>query len=591
MKKYILILLFLVPLISQGATYYVKNGGNDSSAGTSDGTAWAYCPGMASWTGTATIAAGDSVLFNRGDTWRLQVINSPNGTAGNYVYYGAYGSGNKPIFMGSKEENATGDWEDRGGNIWRNSDAMFADYEVGNIVFNNDTCGRRIMSATPTMTSQGDWYYNLTGRYVEVYSVSNPATYYTDIECCIADNLTTGVSFDAIYREVLSYSIFQNLRFIYWGSFGCYMLNGSNHNQFLNLEMEYIGGDDMSDNYVTRYGNGITCWHNASYITVDGCKISQVFDSGISPQGGSTVPQYDVNVWYIRNNIITKCEIAFEYFYTTPNTADSILFENNTCVNSGYGWSHNQRTVNFGCDVRIGNNTATTTNVIIRNNIFYNQEYKAYHFTTAADTDDVTINYNCVLKGTAGGTYYLRAGSTTYSTYAAYHAATGFDQNVINSDPLFISFATEDFHLQSASPVRGQGQDLTIATDYDGETWLSPPSMGALEYIAENPAVVPVIETSISPYYRTHNSAVGKGNVTSDGGGTITARGICWSTSANPTISDSHTHDGTGTGAFTSRITGLKAFTTYYFRAYATNAAGTAYGANKTMKRSIMVTR
>lgn len=591
MKKLIYsILLLLLSISIKGATYYVKNGGNDASAGTSDGTAWAYCPGMASWAGTATISPGDSVLFNRGDTWRLQVINSPNGTAGNYVYYGAYGTGNKPIFMGSKEENSAGDWTDMGGNIWRNTDAMFADYEVGNIIFDNDTCGRRVMSATPTLSGQGDWWYNLTGRYIEVYSASNPASYYTDIECAIAENLTTNITFDAIYREVLSYSIFQNLKFIYWGSHGCYMLNGSNHNQFLNLELEYIGGDDMSDNYVTRDGNGITCWHNASYITVDGCKISQVFDSGISPQGGSAYT-YDVNVWYIRNNIIINCEIAFEFFYVTPSTVDSIFFENNTCYNSGYGWSHNQRTVNYGCDIRIGTNTAVTTNFVIRNNIFYNQEYKAYHFTAAADTDDVVIDYNCVLKGTAGGTYYLRAGSTTYSTYAAYHAATGFDANVINSNPLFVSTSTKDFHLQSASPVRGQGQDLTIATDYDGETWLSPPSMGAFEYVAESPAIDPVVITTISPYYRTHNTAVGKGNVTSNGGGTVSARGICWSTSIDPTTADSHTHDGTGTGAFTSRITGLKAFTKYYFRAYATNEAGTAYGENKTIKTSIMITR
>ena len=74
------------------------------------------------------------------------------------------------------------------------------------------------------------------------------------------------------------------------------------------------------------------------------------------------------------------------------------------------------------------------------------------------------------------------------------------------------------------------------------------------------------------------NTATGGGNVTADGGATVTARGICWSTSQNPTISGNHTTDGTGTGSFTSSITGLTANTTYYVRAYATNSAGTAYG-------------
>ena len=68
------------------------------------------------------------------------------------------------------------------------------------------------------------------------------------------------------------------------------------------------------------------------------------------------------------------------------------------------------------------------------------------------------------------------------------------------------------------------------------------------------------------------------GNITSDGGTTITSRGVCWSTLSNPTTSDNHTVDGSGTGSFTSSITGLTANTNYYVRAYATNGIGTAYG-------------
>ena len=76
----------------------------------------------------------------------------------------------------------------------------------------------------------------------------------------------------------------------------------------------------------------------------------------------------------------------------------------------------------------------------------------------------------------------------------------------------------------------------------------------------------------------TATSATCGGNVTSDGGATVTARGVCWSTSQNPTVSDSYTCDGSGTGSFTSSITGLAAGTTYYVRAYATNSEGTSYG-------------
>ena len=80
----------------------------------------------------------------------------------------------------------------------------------------------------------------------------------------------------------------------------------------------------------------------------------------------------------------------------------------------------------------------------------------------------------------------------------------------------------------------------------------------------------------------TANSAICGGNVTSDGGNTITARGICWSTSQKPTTEDNATYSGTGIGSFTANITGLEAGTTYYVRAYAVNSKGTAYGTQKT---------
>lgn len=73
-------------------------------------------------------------------------------------------------------------------------------------------------------------------------------------------------------------------------------------------------------------------------------------------------------------------------------------------------------------------------------------------------------------------------------------------------------------------------------------------------------------------------SAVCGGNVTFDGGATVTARGVCWSTSHNPTIANNHTSDGNGIGIYTSNIIGLIPNTTYYIRAYATNSIGTTYG-------------
>ena len=90
---------------------------------------------------------------------------------------------------------------------------------------------------------------------------------------------------------------------------------------------------------------------------------------------------------------------------------------------------------------------------------------------------------------------------------------------------------------------------------------------------------VPTLATTTTASSITSSSASSGGNVTSDGCGTVTTRGICWATTQNPTTSNSIYANGSGTGTYTGNLTGLSQGTTYYVRSYATNSAGTAYGA------------
>ncbi|MFZ0283018.1 MAG: FISUMP domain-containing protein [Bacteroidales bacterium] len=95
---------------------------------------------------------------------------------------------------------------------------------------------------------------------------------------------------------------------------------------------------------------------------------------------------------------------------------------------------------------------------------------------------------------------------------------------------------------------------------------------------SSNPVLLATLTTTI-PSSVTQTTAVSGGDITLDGGGAITGRGVCWSTTANPTTAlTTKTSDGTGTGTFTSNIAGLTTNTKYYLRAYAINSAGTAYG-------------
>ena len=122
----------------------------------------------------------------------------------------------------------------------------------------------------------------------------------------------------------------------------------------------------------------------------------------------------------------------------------------------------------------------------------------------------------------------------------------------------------------------GFGNISLLPGSYPGTTVASLPSNIV-------PAGFPVVTTApISSI--TSVGAAGGGTVVADGGFSVTARGVCWSTSANPTTANSKTTNGSGTGAFTSSLTGLAALTQYHVRAYATNSAGTAYGNDLSFK-------
>ena len=112
----------------------------------------------------------------------------------------------------------------------------------------------------------------------------------------------------------------------------------------------------------------------------------------------------------------------------------------------------------------------------------------------------------------------------------------------------------------------GEERSFTTATD-----------TGDTEDTTQNNGDIPTVTTNDVTEIAA-NSAVCGGNVVSDGGNAVTAYGVCWSTTRNPTIDNSYTQEGQGTGSFVSNITELSENTTYYVRAYATNINGTAYG-------------
>ncbi len=105
---------------------------------------------------------------------------------------------------------------------------------------------------------------------------------------------------------------------------------------------------------------------------------------------------------------------------------------------------------------------------------------------------------------------------------------------------------------------------------YAGES-----TSGKVELYISLPVLSTTQVTSI-----TAVSAQSGGNITDDGGSTVTTRGVVWSTGQNPTLESNQgiTFNATGTGSFTSNLSNLQPGTVYYVRAYATNSVGTSYG-------------
>lgn len=116
-------------------------------------------------------------------------------------------------------------------------------------------------------------------------------------------------------------------------------------------------------------------------------------------------------------------------------------------------------------------------------------------------------------------------------------------------------------------------QDFTFDLVYDDSVNVLTTTVSAVAIPLRPPTIQTVSASNI-----TSTSAQTGGNVIDEGGASVTIRGVCWSTSANPTLSNSYTQNGSGTGSFSSTLTGLTDNTKYYVRAYATNSQGTGYG-------------
>ncbi|HDZ69234.1 MAG TPA: hypothetical protein ENH43_02310, partial [Phycisphaerales bacterium] len=507
-KKDLLILLAVVVTIAIAASpalaatpYYVKNGGNDDADGLSDANAWATIYKV----NQQTFAAGDEIRFKSGDMWRTSrevqrdaQLYTRSGDITGDVTYTSYGTGPKPLFLGSMERNNTTDWAASGTNIWTTLiETTPINYSsvVGNIIFNNgEFCGHREDSIA-NLSAEREFYYDRDANTLYLYSSDNPATNYSDIECAI--------DLDMVNLNDVSYVKVNNLDLRYGARHGVHITgatnNPSHHITVSDCDISYIGGGDQL--YPLRLGNGIQIWNSANNIVVERNKVWEIYDAALTNQSGSDFAYNQYNIYFQYN---VAWNSAYLYEYLTENsstTVDNIYVQNNTFVNAGDGWSYPEDIRGYA--LRFWNAVGTVgSNFQIRNNIIYQNNDNTFLgpenrcFILPTDIPELDLNnnswyfYNWNVP-TAGLIDYLGT-VYTVSGFSDYQAATGWDSNSIvasiapddANDPDFVDIASNNYRLQASSPCIDIGWDVGLTQDFD----LNPivpagfPDIGAFEY-------------------------------------------------------------------------------------------------------------
>jgi hypothetical protein len=465
------------------ATYYIDAvSGKDSNSGL-NGSPWQTIAKV----NKASLVAGDLVLFARGQIFRGNLLPK-SGTASANISYGAYGTGNKPLFLGSVNRKLTTDWVSAGTNLWKTSDVVTIGgnaVDAGNLILNKEASVGWKVSSLSLVTSQGRFYSDVSAKTVTMYSASNPGSFYSDIEIALCQNI--------INPSDKSYIIIENLDLRYSGAHGIGG-SGTHHIIIRDVDISYIGGSYLSG--TTRYGNGVEFYNDAHDNSVERCTFSQIYDAALTNQGDLANCQ-EYNIYY-RNNIIRSSEYSFEIWLRGKGASlHDIYFENNTCLDAGSSWGHEQRVDPNASHLCFWGTSATFSNIVIRNNIFSNSAgagiFEGKNNLADLKTSSVIINNNdwfvanmlAVMTGWDAG----KPGPiNTYYTWDYYLSLTQQDQNSITADPLL----TPEYSIPSNSPCVNSGVSTTVATDFVGTTRPqgSEYDIGAFEYIGTSNLIV-----------------------------------------------------------------------------------------------------
>ncbi|SLM28453.1 exported hypothetical protein [Desulfamplus magnetovallimortis] len=344
---------------------------------------------------------------------------------------------------------------------------------------------------------------------------------------------------------------------------------------------------DLGTSNPTAHG---VCWSTSSNPTISGFKVDKGGTSSTGAFTASITGLSSGTTYHVRAYATNAAGTSYgeDVMFTTsspppPSKNNQTITFNSLAVKSygdapftltatassglpvTYANSNNSVATVNGSTVTITGIGTTTITASQGGNSTYNSAPDVSQ-TLTVNKADQTITFNALAAKNCGDSSY--------------------DLIATASSGLAVSYASSNTNVATISEntvtIVGAGSTTITASQSGSNNYNAATSVDqTLTVNSVNPSVTTAAISSV-----TETSAVSGGEVTSDGCDAITARGVCWSTSQNPTVdsNDGKTTEsiGTGTGTFTSNITSLTPDTTYYVRAYATNSAGTAYGEERT---------
>jgi M6 family metalloprotease-like protein len=363
--------------------------------------------------------------------------------------------------------------------------------------------------------------------------------------------------------------------------------------------------------YGEEAGGGANCiWAHAwniTTITLDGKTLSKYSCSAeLSGSSGTTLTGIGV-ICHEFGHVLG----APDYYDTNYSTGGQYDGTGNWDMMAGGSWNNNGLTPahhNAFTKIYFYNwATATTLTAAADVTVLNSAENKSFYRINTATTGEYYLienrekhKFDAYLPGSGLLIYHVHSGVMTSASSNSInntHQQRMYPvaQNATVGQPTSTasSYGTTNTATCAWTGATGTKNQFTDATTPNMKSWAAANTAKPITNIVRNATaksvtfsfmggggttvVVPTVTTTAASSI-TASSATSGGNVTADGGATVTARGICYSTSASPTTANSTVASGTGTGSFTANMSGLAASTTYYVRAYATNSAGTAYG-------------